>query len=103
MFAVEVYAAVRQFVFVDGKSRREADRVFGLSGDTIAKMCRYSMPPGFSRQRPGAPITDSLAPSSPGTPAKDFGAVIVQDTDGVGFARKVETRCACRGATEGAL
>jgi transposase len=52
MFAVEVYAAVRQFVFADGKSRREAARVFGLSRDTIAKMCRYSMPPGYTRQRP---------------------------------------------------
>jgi len=46
MFAVEIYAAVRRFVFVEGKSRREAARVFGLSRDTIAKMCRYSVPPG---------------------------------------------------------
>ena len=42
MFAVEIYAAVRRFVFIEGKSRREAARVFGLSRDTIAKMCRYS-------------------------------------------------------------
>ena len=39
MFAVEIYAAVRRFVFVEGKSRREAARVFGLSQDTISKMC----------------------------------------------------------------
>ena len=45
MFAVEIYAAVRRFVFIEGKSRREAARVFGLSRDTIAKMCRYSAPP----------------------------------------------------------
>jgi hypothetical protein len=38
MFAVEIYAAVRRFVFVEGKSRREAAPVFGLSRDTIAKM-----------------------------------------------------------------
>ena len=44
MFAVEIYAAVRRFVFVEGKSRREAARVFGLSRETIAKMCRYSLP-----------------------------------------------------------
>ena len=31
MFAVEVYAAVRRFAFVEGHSRREAARVFGLS------------------------------------------------------------------------
>jgi len=39
MFAVEVYAAVRRFVFVDGHSRREAARVFGLSRDTVLKKC----------------------------------------------------------------
>jgi transposase len=47
MFAVEIYAAVRRFVFIEGKSRREAARVFGLSRDTVAKMCRYSAPPGY--------------------------------------------------------
>ena len=35
MFAVEVYAAVRRFVFVEGNSQREAAKVFGLSRDTI--------------------------------------------------------------------
>src|SRR5665811_960963 len=52
MFVVEVYAAVRQFVFNDGKSRREAARIFGLSRETVSKMCRFSMPPGYVRQRP---------------------------------------------------
>jgi transposase len=52
MFAVESYAAVRRFVFVEGHSRREAARVFGLSRDTVAKMCRYSAPPGYIRTRP---------------------------------------------------
>jgi hypothetical protein len=51
MFAVEIYAAVRRFVFVEGKSRREAARVFGLSRDTISKMCRYSTPPGYMRSK----------------------------------------------------
>ena len=49
---MEVYAAVRRFVFIEGKSRREAARVFGLSRETVSKMCRYSMPPGYVRQRP---------------------------------------------------
>lgn len=49
---MEVYAAVRQFVFNDGKSRRA--RVFGLSRETVSKMCRFSMPPGYVRQRPAA-------------------------------------------------
>ncbi|PSJ20491.1 IS21 family transposase, partial [Halomonas sp. ND22Bw] len=52
MFAVEVYAAVRQFVFNAGNSRREAARVFGLSRETIAKMCRFSLPPGYTRTKP---------------------------------------------------
>lgn len=52
MFVVEVYAAVRQFVFIEGQSRREAARVFGLSRETIAKMCRFSLPPGYTRSKP---------------------------------------------------
>jgi DNA-binding transcriptional regulator LsrR (DeoR family) len=40
MFAVESYAAVRRFVFVEGNSRREAARVFGLNRETVAKMCQ---------------------------------------------------------------
>jgi hypothetical protein len=51
MFAVEVYAAVRQFIFVEGKSRREAAGVFGLSRKTVSKMCRYSIPPGYGSRR----------------------------------------------------
>ena len=54
MFAVEVYAAVRRFVFVDGNSRREAARVFGLSRETVLKMCRFSLPPGYTRKEPAA-------------------------------------------------
>ena len=52
MFAVEVYAAVRHFVFVEGHSRREAARVFGLSRETVLKMCRFSLPPGYTRTKP---------------------------------------------------
>jgi DNA-binding transcriptional regulator LsrR (DeoR family) len=44
-----MYAAVRRFVFVEGRSRREAARVFGLSRETVAKMCRFSLPPGYMR------------------------------------------------------
>ena len=63
MFAVEIYAAVRRFVFVEGKSRREAARVFGLSRDTISKMCRYSAPPGYVRSK--APERPKLGPLIP--------------------------------------
>ena len=52
MFAVEV-AAVRQFVFNEGKSRREAARVFGLNRETIAKMCWFSPAAGVYANEAG--------------------------------------------------
>jgi transposase len=52
MFAVEVYASVRQFVFVEGHSKREAARVFGLARETVDKICRFSVPPGYRRTKP---------------------------------------------------
>ena len=54
MFAVESYAAVRHIVFVEGNSQREAAKVFGLSRETISKMCRFSLPPGYTRTKPVA-------------------------------------------------
>ena len=63
VFAVEVYAAVRQFVFVEGHSQREAARVFGLSRETVGKMCRFSLPPGYTRVKPvEKPKLGSLLP-----------------------------------------
>lgn len=52
MFVVEDCAAVRRFVFIEGRSRREAARVFGLSRETLLKMCRFSLPPGYTRTKP---------------------------------------------------
>lgn len=52
MFAVEVYASVRQFVFVEGNSKREAARVFGLARETVDKICLFSVPPGYRRTKP---------------------------------------------------
>ena len=54
MFAVEVDAAVRRFVFVEGHSRRDAARVFGLSRETVLKICRFSLPPGYTRKEPAS-------------------------------------------------
>ena len=44
--------AVRHFVFVEGNSRREAARVFGLSRETVSKMYRFLLPPGYTRTKP---------------------------------------------------
>lgn len=78
MFAVETYAAVRRFVFIEGNSRRDAARVFGLSRDTVAKMCRYSAPPGYVRSKPPGrpklgpliPVIDAILESDKTAPTK---------------------------------
>ena len=72
MFVVESYAAVRRFVCLEGHSRREAARVFGLSRDTIAKMCRYSTPPGYVRSGPAAKPTPKAVPGASPTLASSM-------------------------------
>jgi transposase len=78
MYAVEVYAAVRRFVFIEGNSRREAARVFGLSRETVAKMCQFSLPPGYTRTKPVAkpklgpllPVIDAILDADRTAPVK---------------------------------
>ena len=78
MFAVEVYAAVRHFVFIEGNSRREAARVFGLSRETVSKMCRFSLPPGYVRTKPVTKpklgpllaVIDAILEADRGSPVK---------------------------------
>ena len=49
---VELYARVRRAVQAEGRSEREAARQFGLARETVRKMLRYSIPPGYRRQQP---------------------------------------------------
>ena len=49
---MELYARVRRAVVVDKMSEREAARRFGLARETVRKMLRYSVPPGYRRQQP---------------------------------------------------
>lgn len=49
---MELYARVRRAVQVDGLSERRAAQQFGISRETVRKMLRYSLPPGYSRQQP---------------------------------------------------
>ena len=49
---MELYARVRRAFMVDGMSTREAARVFGMHRDTVLKMLKYSVPPGYRRQSP---------------------------------------------------
>ena len=52
MHTVELYAAVRRAVQVEGISEREAARRFGISRMTVRKMLQFSVPPGYCRSKP---------------------------------------------------
>jgi transposase len=54
MKAVDRYARVRRACHVDGMSQRRAARVFGIDPKTVAKMLRFSVPPGYRRSKPPA-------------------------------------------------
>ena len=49
---MELYAAVRRSVYVEGLSERAAARRFGLARETVRKMLRYRLPPGYRRAQP---------------------------------------------------
>ena len=55
---MELYAQVRRAVYVEGLSRREAARRFGIDPRTVAKMLAFSVPPGSGAQ----PVASSAAP-----------------------------------------
>src|SRR5450631_874514 len=50
MFTVELYAKIRHAVMIDGLSRREAAKRFGVHRNTITKMLSFSVPPGYRRR-----------------------------------------------------
>jgi transposase len=52
VYTVELYARVRRAVQIEGLSERAAAREFGISRETVRKMLRYSIPPGYSRRQP---------------------------------------------------
>src|SRR5690349_24101471 len=54
MKVVELYARVRRACQVEGMSQRQAARVFGIDPKTVAKMLRFSVPPGYRRSKPPA-------------------------------------------------
>jgi transposase len=60
MFAVELYAGIRRAVMVDGLSRREAAKRFGVHRNTISKMLQFSVPPGYRRRE--RPVSKKLGP-----------------------------------------
>ena len=59
MKGVELYGKVRYAVLIEGISRREAARRFGIDPRTVAKMLAFSVPPGYRRSRsPARPKLD---------------------------------------------
>jgi hypothetical protein len=54
MKVVELYGRVRYAVQIEGLSRREAARQFGIDPRTVAKMLAFSVPPGYRQSRPPA-------------------------------------------------
>src|ERR1022692_2208560 len=60
MFTVELYARIRRAVMVDGLSRRDAAKRFGIHRNTIAKMLQFSVPPGYRRRE--RPVSKKLGP-----------------------------------------
>jgi len=51
MKRVELYGRVRHAVLIDGMSRREAARIFGIDRRTVDKMLVFSVPPGYRRKK----------------------------------------------------
>jgi transposase len=78
MYGVEIYATVRQLVFLQGLSRREVARRLGISRDAVAKMCRYAEPPGYVRTKavprpklgPLIGVVDAIVEADDRAPAK---------------------------------
>ena len=54
MFTAELYAGIRRAVMVNGLSRREVARRFGVHRCTISKMLQFSVPPGYRRRERSA-------------------------------------------------
>ena len=82
MKGVELYGRVRYAVQIEGLSRREAARRFGIDPRTVAKMLVFSVPPGY--RRGGAPKRPKLDP---------FTAIIDQllESDRTGHSKQRHT------------
>ncbi|MCP4780645.1 MAG: IS21 family transposase, partial [Hyphomicrobium sp.] len=60
MKTVELYGRVRHAVQIEGISARAAAERFGINPRTVAKMLKFSVPPGYIRTKP--PFRPKLAP-----------------------------------------
>ena len=60
MKRVELYGRVRHAILINGMSRREAARKFGIDPRTVTKMLQFSVPPGYRRKK--QPVRPKLDP-----------------------------------------
>jgi len=63
MYAVDLYRRVRRACHVEGMSKSEAGRLFGIDRKTVAKILEHSVPPGYRRSNP--PVRPKLDPFVP--------------------------------------
>jgi transposase len=78
MKLVALYGKVRYAVQIEGLSRREAARRFGIDPRTVTKMLSFSVPPGYRRRQPPkrpkldpfVGIIDQILDEDQGRPAK---------------------------------
>ena len=60
---MELYNRVRRVCHVEGMSRREAARLFGIDRKTVTKILQHSVPPGYRRSKaPARPKLDPFIP-----------------------------------------
>ena len=52
MKLVQLYAWVRRAVLIERISARAAVDRFGINARTVAKMLKFSVPPGYVRSKP---------------------------------------------------
>jgi transposase len=61
MYSVEMYERIRRACHVEGMSIRAASRVFGVHRDTVRKVLKFSVPPGYRRSsEPKRPKLDGF-------------------------------------------
>ena len=49
---MEIYGRIRRAVLVEGKSERTVASEFGVARETVRKILRYAVPPGYRRRQP---------------------------------------------------
>lgn len=68
MFTGGIYAKIRRVAMVEGLSRREVVKRFGVHRNTVTKMLSFSAPPGYRRRAwRGSGLPERCWPTPPQT------------------------------------